>query len=142
MELSRANRLPAAGGALAVALLLAAAGATAAPPTLVGGAWVAEDIGGKGVIDDLQSRITFTEAARAQGTGGCNNFNGGYQQGGATLVIGPLASTMKACPPAIMDQEGRFHEALGATRGYRIEQGLLYLLDGDGKPLMRLSPGK
>ena len=37
-----------------------------------------------------------------------------------------------------MDQEAGFHEALGATRGYRFENGLLFLLDAQSAPVMRL----
>ena len=90
------------------------------------------------MIDDLQSHITFTAEGQAHGSGGCNNFTGGYRLEGATLALGPLASTKKACPPAIMNQEASFHEALGATRGYRFENGLLFLLDAQGAPVMRL----
>lgn len=105
---------------------------------LVGPTWVAEDIGGRGVIDDLQSHVTFTAERQAHGFGGCNNFTGGYTLDGEALALGPLASTKKACPPAIMDQEDRFHQALGQTRGYRFENRLLFLLDAEGTPVMRL----
>ena len=116
----------------------AAAGSSGEAAALVGPTWVAEDIQGRGVIDDLQSHITFTAEGQAHGSGGCNNFTGGYRLEGATLALGPLASTKKACPPAIMNQEAGFHEALGATRGYRFENGLLFLLDAQGAPVMRL----
>jgi putative lipoprotein len=105
---------------------------------LVGPTWVAEDIQGRGVIDYLQSSITFTAEGRAQGFGGCNNFTGGYTLDRATLALGPLASTRKACPPAIMNQETRLHQALGKVRGYRFENGLLILLDAESVPVMRL----
>jgi putative lipoprotein len=105
---------------------------------LVGPTWVAEDIGGKGVIDNLQSHITFMAEGRAQGSGGCNGFRGGYTLEGQMLNIGQLASLKMACSEAIMAQETRFHEALAQTRGYRIEMGLLYLVDAQGETLMRL----
>jgi len=133
-----------AGLAVAVALAGTALADGVAPvegaPSLVGPAWVAEDIGRQGVIDDLQSHVTFTAEGRAQGSGGCNNFSGAYAHPGETLEIGPLASTKKACPPAIMDQEARFFEALGQARRYRFENGLLYLSDAQGMPVMRLWP--
>jgi putative lipoprotein len=117
------------------------AGATEAPDdmaALAGPTWVAEDIHGRGVIDDLQSYITFTAEGQAHGSGGCNNFTGGYRLEAATLEVGPLAGTRKACPPAIMNQEASFYEALGATRGYRFGNGLLFLLDAQGAAVMRL----
>ena len=116
------------------------AGSSGDMARFVGPTRVAEDIRGRGVIDDLQSHITFSAEGRAHGLGGCNNFTGGYRLEGATLELGPLAGTRKACPPAIMDQEARFHDALGETRGYRFENGLLFLLDAQGAPVMRLWP--
>jgi putative lipoprotein len=128
----------AAGDAAAPAPPEEAGGASGDAVSLVGPTWVAEDIGGGGVIDDLQSHITFTAEGQAHGFGGCNNFTGGYTLEGATLALGPLAGTRKACPPAIMNQETRFHQALGKVRGYRFENGLLILLDAESVPVMRL----
>jgi len=105
---------------------------------LVGPVWVAEDIGGRGVIDFLQSSIAFTETGEVTGSGGCNAFRGRYTRDGSALTIGPLAGTRKACPPAVMNQEAAFHEALGRVRGYRFANGLLYLLDAGGEPVIRL----
>jgi len=105
---------------------------------LVGPVWVAEDIGGKGVIDDLQAHITFGADGMVSGSGGCNRFAGSYTRKSGTLALGPLAATSMACPEAILNQEGRFHAALAETKAYRIEHGLLFLLGEDSTPLMRL----
>jgi heat shock protein HslJ len=70
---------------------------------LVGPKWVAEDIEGRGVIDILQSRNVFGDDGEPHGTGGCNSFRGRYDRNDDALRIGPLASTRKACPVAIMD---------------------------------------
>ena len=37
-----------------------------------------------------------------------------------------------------MNQEARFFEALEETRGYRFDYALLFLLDAQGNPVMRL----
>jgi putative lipoprotein len=112
-----------------------------APPAIVGPTWVAEDIDRRGVIDNLQSHVTFTSEGRVQGSGGCNAFTGGYTLAGDRLEIGTeggnLAATLKACPPAVMDQEAKFTDALGRVRSWRIENGLLFLLDADGEPILR-----
>ncbi len=108
---------------------------------LKGPVWVAEDIDNRGVMDILQSTVAFTPEGRVQGFGGCNNFTGAYTQDGNSLSIGTeggqLATTRKACPPAVMDQESRFMDALGRVSAYRIEQGLLHLLDAEGTPILR-----
>jgi putative lipoprotein len=116
----------------------AGAGSSGEATALVGPTWVAEDIQGRGVIDDLQSSITFTADGQAHGFGGCNNFTGRYTLEATMLALGPLAGTRKACPPAIMNQEASFYAALGATRGYRFANGLLFLLDAQDAPVMRL----
>ncbi len=114
----------------------------ATPPPLVGPTWVAEDIDQQGVIDNLQSFVTFTAEGQAHGFGGCNNFTGGYTMDGDRLEIGGeghrIASTLKACPEAVMDQEARFTHALGRVHSWRIENGLLFLLDAEGAPILRL----
>jgi putative lipoprotein len=113
-------------------------GSGRAEPALAGPRWVAEDIAGRGVMDILQSRIVFGDDGEAHGSGGCNAFRGRYERDGDALRIGPLASTRKACPAAIMDQEARFHRALEQVRRFRIENGLLYLLDDHSEVLVRL----
>jgi putative lipoprotein len=130
------------GAGDSVEILMVRTARAPAPPrdaaVLVGPTWVAEDIRNRGVIDDLQLSITLTAEGQAHGFGGCNNFTGRYTLDGTTLTLGPLASTRKACPPALMSQEASFHQALGETRGYRFENGLLFLLDAQGASVMRL----
>lgn len=109
---------------------------------LVGPVWVAEDITGRGVVDRLQSTITFGADGRAYGSGGCNRFTGGYTLDGTSLRIGQMAQTNMACVEAAMDQEQRFHQALGAVRGFRIENGILHLTDDRGATVLRLARGQ
>jgi putative lipoprotein len=113
-----------------------------AQPTLVGPTWVAEDIDQQGVIDNLQSHVTFTPEGRVQGSGGCNAFTGSYTLEGDRLEIGTaggqLAATLKACPEAVMNQEARFTDALGRVQHWRLENGLLGLLDAERAPILRL----
>ena len=131
-----------AGDTVEVALVRVADGQPARTfAMLVGPVWVAEDIDNRGVMDMLQSTVAFTPEGRIQGFGGCNSFTGAYTQSGNGLSIGTesgqLATTLKARPPAIMDQESRFMDALGRVGAYRIEQGLLHLLDAEDKPILR-----
>ena len=122
--------------------MLAAGMAVADGTTLTGPTWIAEDIGGQGVMEGLQSRIAFKEDGNAHGSGGCNDFSGRYTVVGDTLGIGPLASTRKARPPAVMSQEARFHQALPQVRRFRFENGLLHLTDDQGQVVARLRVGE
>jgi putative lipoprotein len=113
-----------------------------AGPALVGPVWIAEDIDRCGVIDNLQSHVRFWPDGRVEGSGGCNVFSGGYRLDGDQLEIGSdgfeVATTLRACPPAVMDQEARFMDALTRVRAWRVERGLLFLLDADGQTISRL----
>jgi putative lipoprotein len=137
-----------AGDTVEVGLVRVAAGRPepAAPglagPALVGPVWIAEDIDRRGVIDNLQSHVRFWPDGRVEGSGGCNVFSGGYRLDGDQLEIGSdgfeVATTLRACPPAVMDQEARFMDALTRVRAWRVERGLLFLLDADGQTISRL----
>jgi heat shock protein HslJ len=46
------------------------------------------------------------------GSAGCNSFSGTYGTNGNVVRVGQLATTRKACPQDVMDQETAFLEAL------------------------------
>jgi heat shock protein HslJ len=122
-----------------MALALMTCGARAqAPATLTAVTWLAEDIGGDGVIDNLQSTFSIDHGSRISGMAGCNRFNGMVKLEGAAISVGPLAASRKMCPPAIMDQERKFLEALAKAKSFEIEDAFLRLLGDEGVPLMRL----
>ena len=117
----------------------AVAGTPAFDASLLGSLWVAEDIGGAGVIDNLQSKLQFVSASQVAGHGGCNSFTGAAVLTAGQLSMGPLASTRKMCPPAVMGQEGRFLRTLETVRSARVEHDPLYLQDANGQTVLRLS---
>jgi len=43
------------------------------------------------------------------------------------------------CPPAVMDQEQKLFSALARVRGQTQRDGLLHLLDAEGRTVIRLS---
>ena len=111
------------------------AAAGAADVDLVG-AWLLEDLGGRGVMDMAQTTIEFDGEGRVFGSGGCNRFTGTYTFEDGVLGFGPLAATKMMCPEAVMDQEDRFLGALGAVE--RVEMDgpfLLIFFSGSDDPL-------
>ena len=104
-----------------------------------GTAWRAAEIGGRAVADPVQSTLVFEDGDRVRGNTGCNSFQGSITRRGPFLSFGPLATTRRACPEAIMDQEQRFMAALDATRLFERSGPLLLLLGEDGVPLIRLT---
>jgi putative lipoprotein len=111
------------------------------PPVLMGSTWLAEDIGGRGVIDRAQTTISFEPEGRVAGSGGCNRYFGSVTIKGDAISFGKLGSTMMACAPALMDQEQKFFDALAATRSYRFDDPghKLVFLGEDGALLVRFS---
>lgn len=122
-----------------VALQLSATGARAQEATgLTDMTWLAEDIGGGGVVDNLQSTLRIKPSGRVSGSGGCNRFNGTAKIDGGKISFGPLATSRMMCPPAVMDQERKFLDALAKATTYEIEETFLRLLGEDGVALARL----
>lgn len=104
------------------------------------GKWLAEDITGHGVIDRAQSTLEITLDGSVSGNTAVNRYGGKAKIEGQTLKFGPLATTRRAGPPALMDQESKFIGALEKVAGYRLEEtGLLYLIDANGQDLIRFS---
>ncbi len=106
---------------------------------MVGQEWLAEDIGGRGVVDHARTTITIGAGGTVTGSGGCNRLRGTAQTDGNSLTFGTMAATRMMCPPAVMDQEGKFLRALELTREFRIDGPYLKLLDGDGAELVRFT---
>ena len=110
-----------------------------AVPAGLGGAWLAEDIAGKGVIDDLQTTLEIKPDGTYGGNGGCNTYRGKLKVQSGSIAFAPAAATRKMCIPAIMDQEQKFFDALGTVTSWKLENGILHLTGKDGAPAIRLA---
>jgi putative lipoprotein len=117
--------------------------ASAEATKLFGVTWVAEDVGGGGVIDNARSTIAFAADGTVSGSGGCNSFSGRARVDGDRIEFGPLAATQKACVPALADQEQKFFKALAGTRMFAIDErtNKLILRDAGGIELARFDRG-
>ena len=104
------------------------------------GKWLAEDIDGRGVIDNAQSTLEINQDGSVSGNTAVNRYSGKATIDGQKLTFGPLVMTKRAGPPALMDQESKFNSALERVASFRIEDtGLLYLSDATGKAILRFS---
>jgi heat shock protein HslJ len=70
--------------------------------------------------------------SRIKGSTGCNRLMGGYKAQGEFIKLTEIASTKIFCPSGGIVQEALFIEALNDTRGWRIENKHLFLLDEKG----------
>lgn len=103
---------------------------------LQGQEWVVEDIGGRGIIDSSRVTLNFQADQRVSGRASCNQFSGGWNLTGEGLGFTRMASTKKACAPALMNQENRFLSLLGEVQRFDIgRHGDLLLIAGDGRQI-------
>ncbi|MEM7169798.1 MAG: META domain-containing protein [Pseudomonadota bacterium] len=123
------------------AVLLGLAGGEVGVP-LPGTQWRAEDIEGQGVMDNSQSTLVFETESKVVGEAGCNRYFGPVEIKDNTLTFNKFATTQKACPEAVMDQEQKFLAALSKAASYSFTHGLLLLLDESGTPILRFSPAQ
>ncbi|WP_411036731.1 META domain-containing protein [Shinella sp. BYT-45] len=108
-------------------------------PGGLGGTWLAEDIGGNGVIDNLQTTLEIKPDGSYGGNGGCNTYRGKLKVQNGNIAFAPAAATRKMCAPAIMDQEQKFFDALGTVTSWKLENGILHLTGKEGAPAIRLA---
>jgi heat shock protein HslJ len=106
------------------------------PEQLMARGWKLTSIAGTGVelalTPEIEITLVFTPDGRIAGAGGCNRYFSGVELGApGELSLGPVGSTMMACPESIMAQEQQYLRALqGATR-YRLAGDRLELLFGE-----------
>jgi putative lipoprotein len=138
---ARSQRVLTQGHPDAVRILMAAVMSVAAAGSsgTMGEEWLAEDIGGRGVLDNVRTAIVIDARGEVTGSGGCNRLRGAVQTDGNSLTFGTMAMTRMVCPPAVMDQEGKFLRALDLTREFRLDGPYLKFLDRDGTELVRFT---
>lgn len=104
---------------------------------LVGEEWVVEDINGGGVIDNSRASLRFEEDGRVNGRGSCNTYNADYTLTGEGLTFSRAAATLRACVPALMNQERKFFDTLSKVSGFSIDEtGALILKASDGGKIL------
>ena len=76
------------------------------------------------------------EGGRISGFSGCNQYMGAYTLHRDSVVIGPLAGSMMACPEPQMKFEQAFTSALTGTLRFAISADQLTLTPASGVPLV------
>ena len=99
------------------------------PSPLTGREWVVDTIDDRKALDGSLLSLTFSADGRVSGSAGCNRFFAQFQlMNHNTIRIRQAASTMMACPEALMQQERRFLDLLEHLNRFRIDpQGNLIL---------------
>ncbi len=76
-----------------------------------------------GVLAGTHPTVSFGADGTVSGSAGCNTMTGSFTTQGATLKLGPLATTKKACaePAGVMEQETRLVAALESTATFGVQ---------------------
>jgi putative lipoprotein len=104
---------------------------------LYGRTWLAAEIAGRPAVPEVESTLQVAADGKVSGNAGCNGYFGSVIVDGQAMSFGNLGATKIACPEPAMGQEQRLLGALDGTRGYRLQDGELLLLDGAGVTLVR-----
>ena len=114
----------------------AAPTAAQAAGTLEGPRWVLVSYAGTDgktiqVLPGAETTAQFDDGT-VSGSTGCNNYNAPYKAKDGKLTVGLTATTMKMCPPPIMDQEAAYLAAIQAAASYKIADGTLTIANAKG----------
>ena len=93
-----------------------------------------EIIDGAPSIRDARPTIAFGADGSVSGNASCNSYSGAYALSGEGLTLSQLLTTMKACPPPLMQQEDAFLALLrDVLRFERPPDGTLVLHSTGGR---------
>jgi len=126
----------------ALAALALLVGACSAGPgnggQLEGTKWVLDSYAVDGVMtivpETLYAEIEFG-AHRASGFAGCNQYDALVREGGRTLLVGSISSTMMACDEATMAFDQAYLALLHGSRFFGVRRDILRIYDGDTEVL-------
>ncbi|NIA69531.1 META domain-containing protein [Pelagibius litoralis] len=103
--------------------------------------WIASQIEGVPAAG-VTSTLMIASDGKVSGNAGCNGYFGSAIVDDSAIAFGNLGTTRRACPEPAMSQEDRMLRALDSTRGYRLEQQDLLLLDAGGNMILRFTLGE
>lgn len=103
---------------------------------LVGTKWTLDSILVDGALTPPVDGTTITLEFADEGvigSGGCNNYFGGYTVDGDAISFTQMGSTQMFCmePEGVADQETAYLQMIGTADRYRLDSGQLVLLSDD-----------
>ena len=103
---------------------------------LQGVTWQVGRINDETPLEGSRVTLRFMPEQRMAGIASCNNFMAGYQLSGEGLSVQQAATTMKACEPALMEQEQTVLQVLQGVQRFDInDAGELVLYSDQGQSL-------
>lgn len=95
---------------------------------LVNTSWTVISIAGQPTAPDARPTMTFAQDGTVSGSGGCNQYTGGFRTEGDRIAIGQVSSTLMGCDGQRGQQEAAFLSGLqGAATWRQAEDGNLVI---------------
>jgi heat shock protein HslJ len=114
--------------------------AARAPGDLTGTGWTLAMLNARPPVAGTDVTLNFGAGGTVSGSDGCNAYNTTYTTDGSKIAFKqPIATTMMACPEAIMSQASAYLAALGAAARYGLDGQKLTLFDTSRMPLATFS---
>lgn len=93
--------------------------------------WLLTELVGADIAETASPTLLLTDGT-ASGSGGCNQFTGGYTLDGDSLTFGALATTRMACVPDVSATETAYLAALESVASFESDGDELRLLAESG----------
>jgi heat shock protein HslJ len=90
------------------------------------------------VVNGSNPTAVFGSDGSLTGNTGCNTFMGTYTTQGDTITLSPLASTRKACPPNLSDQEAGILAGFQTAIRFEVARGRATLFNGANQRAIEL----
>jgi heat shock protein HslJ len=95
--------------------------------------WRAEDVGGRGIIDNSEVTLMLGSDGKVGGKSGCNGYSANYQVTGDVLkVYPPMIGTKMMCPPALMTQEQAYRTLIETAQSVTVSSDGMLLITSAG----------
>jgi heat shock protein HslJ len=118
------------GGVSDIVAVPAGPDASGSPAVGLEGGWDLTEMGPTADFAHLLPTIEFRADGTVSGFAACNTFHGTYTTDGASLTLGPLATTKIGCPPPASAVEAEYLQVLSGVTGWEIEPDGRLRLDG------------
>jgi len=110
---------------------------------IIGPTWTLTAINGKKVAKEATASLTLGSGGKVAGNTSVNRFSGKVEIANDKISFGPLATTRRAGPPALMAQEAMFLKAMSEVVAMKLAaNGTLALVNDKGVVILEFAANR
>jgi heat shock protein HslJ len=110
---------------------------------IVGPTWTLVSINGENVVDQSNASMILGAGGKVAGNAGVNRFSGTAEIEGNQISFGPLVTTRRAGPPALMAQESMFLKAMSEVVAMQLAvDGTLKLVNANDVAILTFAANR